>query len=539
MVIKGYNMKIKILTFTILFILVISTITNVWGEDLERYINVRVRNPRQENEYINISGREDLKIKIGTPIQSDLILDTQSKNLNVKIDSYYSDDIYYNEYNSKSTEGPYHIVLRKTYQSFSEAFDALSEIENEVNINGFVYYDGDSYYTIFGRYTTDDRAENIARSNFNEYNFNIENHKSNSIIVLDEYDNVIFSYKNDYNIFFTSGADSTLFFDGVEYHGDAAFYIIDEYKLISINIVPLEEYLKGVVPSEIPASWHIESLKAQAVAARTYAVANTLDSTPYGYHVVDNQNSQVYNGLDREYSSTNKAVEETKNELIYYNNNLITAFYHSTSGGKTADSGNVWSYTLPYLKSKEDNFSNISPHTDWNISYTTEELIDIFKGEFNTEEIYDMDVIEVSNDERVIETSIKTDKGEINLIKEEVRAVLGYSKLKSTWFSIEKNNQLSIVTKEDNYKTNLAENSKLSYKDNKIENTVIGYNENEMILNANENFGAKSSPDTFTLIGKGWGHGIGMSQYGARQMAEEGFTYKEILEYYYTGVTVK
>ncbi len=532
-------MKRKIFIITILLILAVSTVSNAWGEDLERFINVRIRNPRQENEYINISGREDIKIKLGTPNQSELILDTKSKELEIKIDSFYSDDVYYNEYNSKSTEGPYHIVLNKSYDSYSQALEDLIEIENEVNIDGFIYYDGADYYPTFGRYTTDDRAQDIAKSIFNEYSYNIENHKSDSIIVLNENDNVIFSYKKNYDIFFTCEDSNTIFFDGVEYHGDASFNIIDEYKLLSINIVPIEEYLKGVVPSEIPALWHIESLKAQAVAARTYAVASTFVSAPYGYHVVDNQNSQVYNGIDREYSSTNKAIEETENELIYHNDSLITAYYHSTSGGKTADSGNVWSYTLPYLKSKEDDFSNISPHTDWNISYTKEELIDIFEEEFDTEEIYDMDILEVGNDERVIETSFKTDKGEINLIKEEVRAVLGYSKLKSTWFTIEKNNQLSILNKEDSIETNLAENNKISYKDGQIEKNTIGYNEKEEILKVNENFQVNSSPDIFTLIGKGWGHGIGMSQYGARQMAEEGFTYKEILEYYYTGVTVK
>jgi len=534
-------MKKKIFVFMILLILLISSLNIASGEEVKRYINVRIRSPRIENEYINISAKENLKIKIGKPLESNMIFNTQSKNLTIKIDSYYSDGKYYNEFDSKAKEGPFHIILMKSWEKFSETSQWLEEFELENNLEGFVYFDGEKYYPAFGRYTSKERAQSIAKSIFSDYDYDVENHKSESILVLNNKDKIIFSYNNNFNVFFTVEKQdgNTIFFDGVEYHGDSAFYIIDEYKLLSINTVPVEDYLKGVVPSEIPASWNIEALKAQAVAARTYAVSYINNSTPYGYHVVDNQNSQVYKGINREYLSTNKAVEETKNELIYYNNNLISAFYHSTSGGKTADSGNVWNYTLPYLKSKEDSFSNISPHTEWITSYTKEELIDLLIEEFKTEDIYDMDVTERSYDERVIETSIKTDKGEIKLLKEESRAVLGYSKLKSTWFDIAKNNQISVLTKEDKYKINIAEKKKISFKENQVKEDIIAYNKTEEILNTENKLKIKTSPDIFTLEGRGWGHGIGMSQYGAKQMAEEGFTYKEILEYYYTGVTVK
>ena len=534
-------MKKKIFILVILIILIISSLNVALGEETERYINVRIRSPRMENEYINISGKENLKIKIGSPIESNMIVNTQSKNLTVKIDSYYSDGKYYNEFDTKAKEGPFHIILRKSFENFSESAQWLEEVELENNLEGFVYFDGEKYYTAFGRYTSKEKAQDIAESIFENYDYDVENHKSKSILVLNNKGKIIFSYENNFSVFFTveKQEENTIFFDGVEYHGNSAFYIIDEYKLLSINKVPVEDYLKGVVPSEIPASWYMEALKAQAVAARTYAVSYTNNSIPYGYHVVDNQNSQVYNGINKEYSSTNKAVEETENQLIYYNNNLISAFYHSTSGGKTADSGNVWNYTLPYLKSKEDVFSNISPHTEWSITYTKEELIDLLSEEFKTEDIYDMDVGEVSHDERVLETSIKTDKGEIKLIKEETRAVLGYSKLKSTWFNISKNNQLSVLGRENKYEINIAENTKISFDENQVKKDIIGYNKTEEILNIENTLKIKTSPDIFTLEGRGWGHGIGMSQYGAKQMAEEGFTYKEILEYYYTGVTVK
>ena len=531
-------MKKKLIFFLMLFILTVSIINTAYGIEYEKYINVRVRSPRQENEYIRISGRDDIGIYKGNLEKNELFLETEKDNLTVKIDSYYNNEKYYNEYDSKVNYGPYHIIVEEKFKCYEEAVEYLYEIEKETNLRGFVYYDGSDFLPLIGRYISEKKAEKILSDKFDKYDASIENHKSQSIVIFDG-ENPIFSYNNNYNIFFKSGDGEKIYFDGVEYHGSSAFYIIDEYKLLSINLVSIEDYLKGVVPSEIPSSWHEESLKAQAVAARTYAVSNTRDNPLYGYHVVDNQNSQVYSGIERENSTTNKAVEETEGELIYYNDRLITAFYHSTSGGKTADSGNVWSTTLPYLISVEDKFSNISPYTEWVNEFSKEELIDILEEEFEVEDIYDMDLLEVSEDERVIEISLKTDKGEIIFIKEEIRAVLGYSELKSTWFKIDKNNKIDIIQEVSVYKSNLNELEIIKYDDEKLKKEIIGYNKNINIKSKEEEFKLNSSPSLFVIKGRGWGHGIGMSQYGAKQMAEEGFTYNEILEYYYTGVEVK
>lgn len=532
-------MKKKLIFFMLTLIFLTLNYSNAYAVEGGQYINVRIRSPRQENEIINISGEENIQVLEGNLKENSLLFNTDEKDLVVKIDSYYNNGTYYNEYNSKANFGPYHIIIDDKFNDFEKAKSNLEEIEEETNLKGYVYYDGNNFYPVFGRYTSENKAKEIASDKLDNYDAKIENHKSQSIIFFDEKDNPIFSYRNNFNIFLKSGESESIYFDGKKYHGNSAFYIIDEYKLLSINLVTIEDYLKGVVPSEIPASWHEESLKAQAVAARTYAVANTYNNPTYGYHVVDNQNSQVYNGIDKEYASTNKAVEETKGELIYYKDGLITAFYHSTSGGKTADSGNVWSTTLPYLRSVEDDFSNISPHTEWVKELTKEEIVSILKSDFNVSDIYDIELVEVSEDERVLEISFKTDRGEINFIKEEIRAVIGYSELKSTWFTIEKNNQIKIIQKESDYSSTLNEKNILSYKKESVEKERIAYNTKVNILSADREFEINSSPDAFILNGRGWGHGIGMSQYGARQMAEEGFTYKEILEYYYTGVEVR
>ncbi len=532
-------MKKKLTFFIITFIFLTLFFSTAHAEDDRNFINVRIRSPRQENEYIRISGDKDIQVYEGDLKENSLLFDTEKDNLTVKIDSYYNNDKYYNEYDSKANYGPYHIIIDEKFNEFEESLKYLEEVQEETKLKGLIYYDGMDFYTMIGRYTSENKAEEIASDKLDEYDTKIENFKSQAIIIFDDNDNPIFLYNNNYNIFLKSEDSQSIYFDGKEYHGNAAFYIIEEYKLLSINLVSIEDYLKGVVPSEIPASWHEESLKAQAVAARTYAVANTYNNSIYGYHVVDNQNSQVYNGIDREYPSTNKAVEETEGELIYHNDGLITAFYHSTSGGKTADSGNVWSITLPYLRSVEDSFSNNSPHTEWIKEFSKEELIDTLKEDFEVDDIYDIELLDVSEDERVIEVSFKTDKGEITFIKEEIRAVIGYSELKSTWFTIEKNNQVVIIQKDLKYSNNLNGENLLRYENDKVKKDRIEYNSSIRIKSDREEYDINSSPDKFILNGRGWGHGIGMSQYGAKQMAEEGFNYKEILEYYYTGVEVR
>lgn len=119
-------------------------------------------------------------------------------------------------------------------------------------------------------------------------------------------------------------------------------------KLIVINDVPMEDYIKGVVPSEMPSSWEIEALKAQAVAARSYALANLGKRAKYGYDLKDTPEDQAYNGASAETSKTNTAVTDTTGIVLTYNTKVISAYYSASAGGKT--NTNSWGTNLPYLR---------------------------------------------------------------------------------------------------------------------------------------------------------------------------------------------
>ena len=122
-------------------------------------------------------------------------------------------------------------------------------------------------------------------------------------------------------------------------------------KLVVVNKVDIEDYLRGVVPSEMPASWNIEAHKAQAIAARSYALANLGKHSSRGYDLKDTPEDQAYGGASAEKPRTNKAVEDTKEIVLIYNLKIIPAFYSASAGGHTKNSGDVWMQNLPYLQS--------------------------------------------------------------------------------------------------------------------------------------------------------------------------------------------
>lgn len=134
------------------------------------------------------------------------------------------------------------------------------------------------------------------------------------------------------------------------YRGDIAIYNING-SLTVVNSLPLEEYLLGVVPSEMPSKWNIEAHKAQAIAARSYALANLNKRNSKGYDLKDTPHDQAYGGASSETPQTTRAVLSTRGEVLTYDNKIIPAYYHASSGGKTLSAGKVWNHDLPYIQS--------------------------------------------------------------------------------------------------------------------------------------------------------------------------------------------
>jgi len=133
------------------------------------------------------------------------------------------------------------------------------------------------------------------------------------------------------------------------YRGDLIVYNLNG-KLTVVNSLPMELYIQGVVPAEMPSNWNYEAHKAQAIAARSYAMANLRKRASRGYDLRDTPHDQAYGGASAETEQTNRAVQATRGVVLTYNNNIIPAYYHAASGGHTVNSGIPWTHDLPYIK---------------------------------------------------------------------------------------------------------------------------------------------------------------------------------------------
>tara|TARA_Y100001968_G_scaffold184666_1_gene169139 strand:- start:1136 stop:2374 length:1239 start_codon:yes stop_codon:yes gene_type:complete len=317
---------------------------------------------------------------------------------------------------------------------------------------------------------------------------------------------------HDFNLIIENGDKRGTWFKNRRYAGGLKISLKDQ-KLQIINYLKLEKYLKSVVGSEMPKEFPFAALQAQAIAARTYAL-KLIGKNKY-FDVLSTQASQVYLGLESETQKVNKAVNSTKSLALFHNNKLINAVFHSSSGGMTEDSGKVWRYQLPYLKSVID-FDQNSTKYRWSNKFSSEELIKIFPdlGGLNS-----IQITEKSNSGRALKIILYGPNGNKNISGKILREKL---QLLSTKFDVDlKFNQIN---------DQIYENYKKKYLnlDYKIENGLAPY---PLPLIPN---------DYFLLVqGYGAGHGVGMSQWGAKTMAQRGSSFRQILKHYYRGVEIK
>lgn len=252
----------------------------------------------------------------------------------------------------------------------------------------------------------------------------------------------------------------------------------DTNALTFINQIDLEDYLLSVVPSEIPSSWNKEALKAQAVAARSYTLGYLGRRKKKGYDLESTVEDQVYLGIISEKKSTSEVVKETKGQiLINKNNEPLIALYHSSGGGYTDSVENLWDEKpISEIKPRPD-YDDHSPHFQWYRDYKLSKVNESLAS-LNIGEIKNVIPLSRSISSRITWIKVIGASDDVLMRGEEFRKSL---KLPSSKFNVE------------------------------IENGVIKF------------------------AGRGFGHGLGLSQWGAKELAENSFTYDEILSYYYPG----
>ena len=258
-------------------------------------------------------------------------------------------------------------------------------------------------------------------------------------------------------------------------------------KLLAINEVPLEDYVKGVVPSEMSAAWHPEALKVQAIATRTYALYKMRQNARKDFDVLASIKDQVY--LYRGRASAGaaaRAVDDTRDLVLAYRDEPILAVFSSTAAGQTEDAWNVWAVDMPYLKGVECPFDLNSPWYQWRTDIALPMLEQRLRDEgFPVGIIASLAPATYTKAGRVIQVRILHSGGELYVKGDDLRRVLGYTVLPSTQFDFD----------------------------------IVGMQ--------------------VQFAGRGNGHGVGLCQWGAKELAERGYSAETILRYYYPGADIR
>ncbi|MFB4169978.1 SpoIID/LytB domain-containing protein [Virgibacillus sp. JSM 102003] len=307
------------------------------------------------------------------------------------------------------------------------------------------------------------------------------------------------------------------------YLGAMEFLIEDKKFIRPVNQLPLEDYLKGVVPNEVFPSWGLETLKAQTLAARTYAATHTSEI------IDDTIRYQVYGGYTW-YKNSTKAVEETRGEVITYQNKPINAFYSASNGGITENNAHVWDgKSLPYLPVKKDPYDPIHP---WKFNL---HAVQIPLNTINWDKpLWWKETVEKNQD---ITSSMKSwlqrngYPGDIKILS------IPHFELSNKRHESERRIKGSITIQ---FLHRLAEGTIL-FEQLVLDDVAIDHIRpliGGTIFKSYLVDSLEKSEGTYTMKGRGFGHGVGMSQWGAHIMGQRGNSYKEIIQFYYPGTSI-
>ncbi|MFQ5881247.1 MAG: SpoIID/LytB domain-containing protein [Candidatus Methylomirabilales bacterium] len=247
-----------------------------------------------------------------------------------------------------------------------------------------------------------------------------------------------------------------------------------------INQVALEDYVRGVMKVEANPDWPFEALRAQAVVARTFALYERLMSPKALYHLRATTASQVYRGVSGEDPRSDIAVQATRGVVLTYRGRIIPAFYHAASGGHTEDAIEVWKARYPFIIGVDDPFSAIAPYHQWEEVIPLSEIRRVLqRAGWRLGEIHRIEPLGRTRSGRIQRLRIWHGTGVAEIDGKRFRQILGPDRIRSTRFTLHR------------------------------------------------------SKGEIILVGRGWGHGVGLSQWGAKAMADFAYDYTRILRYYF------
>ncbi|MBC7078655.1 MAG: SpoIID/LytB domain-containing protein, partial [Synergistales bacterium] len=318
-----------------------------------------------------------------------------------------------------------------------------------------------------------------------------------------------------------------------------------------VNVLPVEDYLKGVLKMEVNPAWPMEVLKAQAIVARTYAIKHRGRHKSEGFDLCALPHCQVYRGVNAEDPKLNQAIKVTSGMVITYQGNLALVFYHADSGGYTADVKDVWGGSYPYLRPVAEPFSYQSPYSQWSLSLPLREIENrLRRAGFDVGVLLGLQFESTSLGGRVDSVILNGSMGTQKISGHAFRMAIGPNELRSTTFSVDGIQPKAVATNPTSSPTTPS-----SASSNVGENTLIALTKQgcftpdeliDMLMHPEKRqhyvqkaLSKRKSPilpsiptptvtptptrtagGIVSFYGRGWGHGVGMSQWGAKAMAE-------------------
>lgn len=480
---------------------------------------------------------------------------------------------YSNSDNGGSVVGCYHLQLPGQYDSYSQAAEMAAAKD------GFVAYINGAYQVRAGAYV-DKAGAMAAQANYPDstivgtsaYGMNvIESGKPKILFQYDMKEGTKLAVLPDV----TGAHDVYTWFWGLKYRGGFTYQRLNGGNLTIVNVVELEDYVKGVTPYEMGRTWPLEALKAQAVCARTYVLKKNGSHKSLGFDVCTTDHCQVYNGVGSTSAGwgpseiSDRAVEETAGQALWYQNTLAETFYSSSHGGASENAKYIWGtdtekaypYLCGVLDPYEKGSNSINSRSSWTVSYTAKELTQRLNSKgFGVGASVDHMVLTYSNLGNVIKMEIFWSNGQKNTYKpsdgrNSIRSVFGVNSIR---FAVNGQTAHPSTDKGDSYPVNGSDSlsslegvyvingDSITQKADGNLHIVSGSGQISPLQSgwdvpggSNEGGGTvKVYGNSYLFQGSGWGHQVGMSQFGAHAMSKQGFAYNEICEFYFPGTKV-
>jgi stage II sporulation protein D len=466
---------------------------------------------------------------------------------------YYVGGQYVSKGSSDNLQvGCYHIRLG-SWETCEEAMEEASDYSD-----GFVGYINGTWYAFCGSYLSQTAAENAASSRGIFGTAATASSRCVTVVATGT-DRVIFQYDG--------GTESSLgvmplpdgdggrpitWFRGYKYYGGFQYTRRDGGNLTVVNVLEMDDYICGVVPYEMSPSWPMEALKAQAVSARTYAASQLHKHESSGFDLCNSTCCQAYLGVNVNAADCEEAVRDTSGIYVTYEGEYADTYYHSCDGGATENSENVFYEAIPYLKGVRDPYESYvhTGYEHWSYVYTADEITWILQNKgYKCSRIVSI-------------TPTYTDVGNILSLRFTDSAGVSWTFSRSRAASILNSSTYNRIIHSQRFTVTdgSSEHASVSINDAAVRVTdtenlcavdgsgqvhsigemgsfavITGTGIETVTLNGS---GETIVSERFLISGSGWGHNVGMSQYGAKAMAELGFTYDEILKFYFTGVDV-